>query len=236
MKAKSADEFYSMMSVLSIRMFDQNVIDENELIQKIYSYGPFPLKGLEELREKFTFNITPFQNITSSNSTDTHSSKNKEGLSHLKLNFDSDQDRNADDLFDFNKANLPASSTRNNSSHRLASSNAFEMSPYGGVNDLSFRKVCDADSEHLAYEDDEVEDLAKMISCFGLLMSGRQINNAILPAKSPASMTDQASSRNDIMMTAAAAASAFGSVKLSKKLSNSEKKNSEKNAQKDKTG
>ena len=61
MKANSADAFYSMMSVLSIKLFDQNATDENNLIDKIYSYGTFPLTGLEELREKFTFNINPFQ-------------------------------------------------------------------------------------------------------------------------------------------------------------------------------
>ena len=60
-KAQSADAFYSMMSILTIKLFDQNVIDENDLINKIYSYGSFPLNGIEELREKFTFSITPFQ-------------------------------------------------------------------------------------------------------------------------------------------------------------------------------
>lgn len=54
MKATSADSFYSMMSILSIRLFDESVGGENELIDKIYSYGPFPLPSLDELREKFT--------------------------------------------------------------------------------------------------------------------------------------------------------------------------------------
>ena len=52
MKANSADSFYSMMSALSLRLLDKNSIDENELINKVYSYGPFPLHGLKELREK----------------------------------------------------------------------------------------------------------------------------------------------------------------------------------------
>jgi hypothetical protein len=60
MKAHSADSFYSMMSALSVRLLDQSSMDENDLLNKIYSYGPFPLPGLKELREKFTFNITPF--------------------------------------------------------------------------------------------------------------------------------------------------------------------------------
>ncbi|CAF0808804.1 unnamed protein product [Brachionus calyciflorus] len=57
MKANSADSFYSMMSILSVKLFDQNLIEENDLINKIFSYGPFPLS---EMREKFTFNINPF--------------------------------------------------------------------------------------------------------------------------------------------------------------------------------
>jgi hypothetical protein len=59
--AHSADQFYTMMSALSVRLLEKNsAIDENELIDKIYAYGAFPLPGLTELREKFTFNITPF--------------------------------------------------------------------------------------------------------------------------------------------------------------------------------
>lgn len=55
MKATSADSFYSMMSILSIRLFDESSgAGENELIAKIYSFGTFPLAGLNELREKFT--------------------------------------------------------------------------------------------------------------------------------------------------------------------------------------
>ena len=55
MKATSADSFYSMMSILSIRLFDESSgAGENELIAKIYSFGAFPMAGLNELREKFT--------------------------------------------------------------------------------------------------------------------------------------------------------------------------------------
>ena len=79
MKADSADSFYSMMSVLTIKLFDPSVINENDFINKIYSYGSFPLVGLVELREKFTFNITPFQQLT------LPKVSNGESLSSLKL-------------------------------------------------------------------------------------------------------------------------------------------------------
>ena len=62
MRANSADAFYTSMSVLAVRLLDANEpSDANELIAKIYSYGAFPMPGLYELREKFTFNITPFR-------------------------------------------------------------------------------------------------------------------------------------------------------------------------------
>ena len=61
MKATSADSFYSMMSILTVNLFDKNVLNENDFMVRIYSYGPFPLSGLEEMREKLTFNISPFQ-------------------------------------------------------------------------------------------------------------------------------------------------------------------------------
>jgi TBC1 domain family member 30 len=77
MKANTADAFYSMMSVLSIKLFDQNTVDENNLIEKIYSYGAFPLIGLEELREKFTFNINPFQTSMDNNFLNGKSSKKR---------------------------------------------------------------------------------------------------------------------------------------------------------------
>jgi hypothetical protein len=83
MKANTADAFYSMMSVLSIKLFDQNSADENNLIEKIYSYGTFPLNGLEELREKFTFNINPFQTSMDNNVLSGISSKKRSNL----LNF-----------------------------------------------------------------------------------------------------------------------------------------------------
>ncbi len=46
MQTSSADAFYTSMSVLSIRLLEANEpSDANDLITKIYSYGPFPMPG-----------------------------------------------------------------------------------------------------------------------------------------------------------------------------------------------
>jgi hypothetical protein len=160
MKANSADAFYSMMSVLSIKLFDPNVINENDLINKIYSYGEFPLEGLQELREKFTFNITPF--LQSKSKADIQTKKSEEKL------VDIDGSRKTLDSLELRKSSI------NN-----------------GEED----------------NDDEVEDLAKIISCFALLIPNRP------------SITS--SSRSDIVMSAAAMASTFSQSNQTKSDSSS---------------
>lgn len=141
MKATSADSFYSMMSILSVRLFDQNTIEENNLIEKIFSYGSFPLPSLNELREKFTFNINPFQNLK----------KDTDQL--VKLGTD-------------------------------------QQTAYI---ELKLRSKNDQDQET------EIDDLAKMISCFALLMPNRAVTSS--------------HHAKDIMMQAVAAANTFGSKK-----------------------
>ncbi|RNA24186.1 TBC1 domain family member [Brachionus plicatilis] len=136
MKATSADSFYSMMSILSVRLFDQNVMEENQLIDKMFSYGAFPLDGLSDLREKFTFNINPFQSLK------------KDNDQLVKLG---DQQTQLD--------------------LRLRSGDQDEQ---------------------------EIDDLAKMISCFALLMPGRAVTSP---------------HHKDIMIEAVAAANTFGSKK-----------------------
>lgn len=138
MKATSADSFYSMMSVLSMRLFDQNTIEENNLIDKIFSYGSFPLEGLSELRERFTFNINPFQNFKK-------------------------EDNQLIGLVDHHN-------------HQM---------------ELKLRSKTDREHE-------EIDDLAKMISCFALLMPNRSVTS---------------SQHKDIMIQAVAAANTFGSKK-----------------------
>ena len=193
MKANSADAFYSQMSVLSIKLFEQTTLDENNLIDKIYSYGPFPLVGLEELREKFTFNITPFQSCLQ---------KNKDSLSQLKL-----ANKNSTSSASSDKTVL--------SSNKIidADEPGLDLASRAGTNGnsddlgLSLRKLASFDSNGSANDDDdEIEDLAKMISCFAVLMPNRP--KAV--GSSTVNAANISSAHNDIMMTAAAAASAFG--------------------------
>lgn len=57
---QNADDFYSMMGKLTQEMLEDNLIDSHELMQTVYSMAPFPFPQLAELREKYTYNITPF--------------------------------------------------------------------------------------------------------------------------------------------------------------------------------
>ncbi|OQR78976.1 TBC1 domain family member 30-like [Tropilaelaps mercedesae] len=64
MAVKSADEFYSIMGVLAREMLEFGLMDCNELVQTICSMAPFPFPQLQELREKYTFDIRPFAHNT----------------------------------------------------------------------------------------------------------------------------------------------------------------------------
>ncbi|XP_019753023.1 TBC1 domain family member 30 [Hippocampus comes] len=57
---QTADEFYSTMGRLTQEMLDRNLIDPPDLIQEVYGMAVFPFPQLAELREKYTYNITPF--------------------------------------------------------------------------------------------------------------------------------------------------------------------------------
>ncbi|XP_020641711.3 TBC1 domain family member 30 isoform X2 [Pogona vitticeps] len=57
---ETADEFYGTMGKLTQEMLEDNLIDSNELMQTVYSMAQFPFPQLSELREKYTYNITPF--------------------------------------------------------------------------------------------------------------------------------------------------------------------------------
>ncbi|RWS14568.1 TBC1 domain family member 30-like protein, partial [Dinothrombium tinctorium] len=59
MSVESADEFYSIMGVLTREMMEFGVTDTNELIKTICIMAPFPFPQLNDLREKYTFNIRP---------------------------------------------------------------------------------------------------------------------------------------------------------------------------------
>uniref|UniRef100_A0A8D2ZZH9 TBC1 domain family member 30 n=1 Tax=Scophthalmus maximus TaxID=52904 RepID=A0A8D2ZZH9_SCOMX len=64
---QTADEFYSTMGQLTQEMLEHNLMDPAELMQEVYSMAVFPFPQLAELREKYTYNITPFPTAVKSN-------------------------------------------------------------------------------------------------------------------------------------------------------------------------
>ncbi|XP_066447676.1 TBC1 domain family member 30 isoform X2 [Eleutherodactylus coqui] len=84
---QNADEFYSTMGRLTQEMLEDNLIDSNELMQTVYSMATFPFPQLAELREKYTYNITPFPAPVKSASFSGHPSKMQ----------DSDEENDIDD-------------------------------------------------------------------------------------------------------------------------------------------
>uniref|UniRef100_A0A8C5BZF0 Rab-GAP TBC domain-containing protein n=1 Tax=Gadus morhua TaxID=8049 RepID=A0A8C5BZF0_GADMO len=65
---QSADEFYSTMGCLTQEMLEHSHIHSTDLMQEVYSMAVFPFPQLAELREKYTYNITPFPTSGRSNS------------------------------------------------------------------------------------------------------------------------------------------------------------------------
>lgn len=61
---ETSDDFYSTMGVLVHGVLTGNVIDCQMLMQEVYALAPFPLPGLAELREQYTYNINPFSDAT----------------------------------------------------------------------------------------------------------------------------------------------------------------------------
>ncbi|XP_018111477.1 TBC1 domain family member 30 isoform X2 [Xenopus laevis] len=57
---QNSDDFYSTMGRLTQEMLEDSLIDSNDLMQTVYSMAQFPFPQLAELREKYTYNITPF--------------------------------------------------------------------------------------------------------------------------------------------------------------------------------
>uniref|UniRef100_A0A3Q3W9W2 TBC1 domain family member 30 n=1 Tax=Mola mola TaxID=94237 RepID=A0A3Q3W9W2_MOLML len=64
---QTADEFYSTMGCLTQEMLEHSPINSTELMQDVYSMAVFPFPQLAELREKYTYNITPFPTSVKSN-------------------------------------------------------------------------------------------------------------------------------------------------------------------------
>ncbi|MEQ2236965.1 hypothetical protein ILYODFUR_018042 [Ilyodon furcidens] len=59
-ECQTADEFYSTMGCLTQEMLEHDLVSPAELMQDVYSMAVFPFPQLAELREKYTYNITPF--------------------------------------------------------------------------------------------------------------------------------------------------------------------------------
>ncbi|CAD5125943.1 DgyrCDS14121 [Dimorphilus gyrociliatus] len=57
---QSADEFYTAMGSITTDTLNGLIVDADDLVKAIFDQGPLPLPQLGELREKYTFNITPF--------------------------------------------------------------------------------------------------------------------------------------------------------------------------------
>uniref|UniRef100_A0A674DX29 TBC1 domain family member 30 n=1 Tax=Salmo trutta TaxID=8032 RepID=A0A674DX29_SALTR len=57
---QTADDFYSTMGWITQEMLENSLVDCSHLMQTVYSMAAFPFPQLAELREKYTYNITPF--------------------------------------------------------------------------------------------------------------------------------------------------------------------------------
>ncbi|KYO47715.1 TBC1 domain family member 30 isoform X2 [Alligator mississippiensis] len=75
---ETADEFYSTMGKLTQEMLEDSLIDSNELMQTVYSMAQFPFPQLAELREKYTYNITPFPATVKSTSVSGRLSRTRD--------------------------------------------------------------------------------------------------------------------------------------------------------------
>ncbi|XP_010612009.1 TBC1 domain family member 30 isoform X3 [Fukomys damarensis] len=84
---ETADEFYSTMGHLTQEMLENDLLQSHELMQTVYSMAPFPFPQLAELREKYTYNITPFPATVKSTSVSGQHSKVR----------DSDEENDPDD-------------------------------------------------------------------------------------------------------------------------------------------
>ncbi|XP_023228906.1 TBC1 domain family member 30-like isoform X1 [Centruroides sculpturatus] len=69
MTVESADEFYSIMGVLTREMLEFGLMDANDLVMTISTMAPFPFPQLSTLRDKYTYNIRPFTSSLSSRRT-----------------------------------------------------------------------------------------------------------------------------------------------------------------------
>ncbi|XP_055882786.1 TBC1 domain family member 30-like isoform X2 [Biomphalaria glabrata] len=91
MSASSADEFYCLMGELSSSMMQGYIFDGDTMVKSIYGLGEFPFPHLNELREKYTYNIRPLGQASAA------SGKKNETRSAIKSLINSDEDDMDDD-------------------------------------------------------------------------------------------------------------------------------------------
>ncbi|XP_027203244.2 TBC1 domain family member 30-like isoform X2 [Dermatophagoides pteronyssinus] len=60
MAVTTADEFYSIMDVLTRELIEFGLADSNQLIGAICNVAPFPFPRLAEMRDSYYYNISPF--------------------------------------------------------------------------------------------------------------------------------------------------------------------------------
>nr|XP_045584462.1 mucin-17-like [Procambarus clarkii] len=77
------------MGVLTREMITFGLMDANKLVQTVVGIAPFPFPGLAELRDKYTYNITPW--------TQSVSSVAKRGLRLFYSDDDDEEDNDEDD-------------------------------------------------------------------------------------------------------------------------------------------
>ncbi|XP_063230098.1 uncharacterized protein LOC134535110 isoform X2 [Bacillus rossius redtenbacheri] len=65
MAVESADEFYSIMGVLTREMLEFGLVDSNHLVKTIVRVAPFPFAEVGELRDRYLYNITPWTQTVS---------------------------------------------------------------------------------------------------------------------------------------------------------------------------
>lgn len=150
LEVKSPDDFYSTMGILTHEMMEFEAAETNELIKNVLIMAPFPFPRLNELREKYTYNIRPPATKSSGTSAGTSYYSNlKKGITSM---FNSSEDEDEEDpealIFDepidpitanwlglSTGVNIPSSpmNPHNPSSKELVKSNSLVTGGTGGV-------------------------------------------------------------------------------------------------------
>ncbi|MEQ2212822.1 hypothetical protein XENOCAPTIV_005534 [Xenoophorus captivus] len=79
-ECQTADEFYSTMGCLTQEMLEHDLVNPAELMQDVYSMAVFPFPQLAELREKYTYNITPFSTSVKSKGSEDDGDMDEESV------------------------------------------------------------------------------------------------------------------------------------------------------------